>query len=74
MLRFFYSGRFSLFCLSALLLCILVPIAKAPANIALVILTVLAILGAAFWKPPVPDLFKNSTAISGILLLSMPLL
>lgn len=74
MLRFFYSGRFSLFCLSALLLCILFPIAKAPANIALVILTVLAILGAVFWKHPVPDLLKNSTDISGILLLSMPLL
>lgn len=55
-------------------MCLLFPIAKAPANIALVALTAIAVPGAIFRKPPPPVLLKNRTAISGLLLLLMPVL
>lgn len=68
------SSTYSLFGISGLLWCFLLPVAKAPANVAAVVITVAAVLAAAVPQPSSETLTPNRTVIASALLLLLPLL
>lgn len=72
-MRIVFSYPYGLFTASAVLWCLLFPVAKAPSNIAAVLITSIVLFCIARRKISLPPLFKNRTMGAALLLLLMPL-
>lgn len=72
--RYLISAPYGLFAASAVLWCFLFPVAKAPSNIAAVVITISAVLTAFSSTNKTLPPYQNKAAIACSLLLLMPLL